>query len=95
MGKSKAEVLKVLADEPPIFVNGMSLATALSEHGNSVVTIQFFTTYPDPRTEDPDAVVRRYLPAIMMHPSAAEALAGMLASTTEEQPEEGGEGGSA
>ena len=94
MGKSRAEVLKVLADEPPVFVNGMSLATALSEHGNRVITIQFFTTYPDPRTEDPDAVVRRYLPAIMMHPSSAEALARMLESTTEEEPEEDGEGGS-
>ena len=94
MGNSKAEVLKVLADEPPVFVNGMSLATGLSEHGNRVITIQFFTTYPDPRTEDPDAVVRRYLPAIMMHQSTAKALAGMLASTTEEQPEEDGEGGS-
>ncbi len=94
MGKSKAEMLEVLADEPPVFVNGMSVATGLGEDGNRVITIQFSTTYPDPRTEDSGAVVRRYLPAMMMHPSAAEALAGLLESTAEKEQKENGEGGS-
>lgn len=66
-----------LSEDPPIFVNGMVLSSAVTPTA-PVVAISFFTTYADPRDEDPDSAVRKFHPPVMMHLDAAKALHEML-----------------
>ena len=92
MGKSRKEkVVKVLAKEPPVFVNGMMVSTSESEDGDKVVSIQFFSTYADPRTDDSSDAVRHYHPPMVMRFGAAAALNRMLEFTVEKDNGEGGD----
>ena len=87
----------ILAEGPPVLVSGVAVALgqAVNNPDNKVVTINFFSSYADPRTPDAEADVRQYLAPVMMWPDAAASLARLLAEiteghVTEEHDEEGG-----
>lgn len=91
MSDQRTKVL--LADEPPRFVNGMAVSVAQTPNAK-VFAISFFTSYGDPRDEEPDTVIRQHLAPIMMHRDAAKALIKMLTRATEERLAEEDEGDS-